>query len=258
MGFAQKAELRGQLDEHSAAMNKLQEKKDEILKVVGDKKKESQDMRSQLNKMKKTIGFTDEAEIDERIASIEFKLWTESVSLKDEKKLLAEIQELKRNKPKVSQVHKMEDNLNSFDPGMSMKDQVNAINAEMAQYRDLKRGVSEKLKELTEGRKEQLGDLPQIIEQRDELGKQIAEKVKERNTLRDEHRAAEKEYYAYQAELRKIRQEKYAQERAAKQAEYDQRRKERAAEKLDEQPYISEITLIEQTMLFCKTLTQSK
>merc|ERR1719396_291557 len=48
------------------------------------------------------------------------------------------------------------------------------------------------------------------------------------------------------------------QERAAKQVEYDQRRKERAAEKLDEQPYVSEITLIEQTILFCKTLTQSK
>merc|ERR1712146_593161 len=48
------------------------------------------------------------------------------------------------------------------------------------------------------------------------------------------------------------------EERQKKQAEYDQRRKERAAEKLDEQPYVSEITLIEQTMLFCKSLTQSK
>merc|ERR1712187_348517 len=84
--------------------------------------------------------------------------------------------------------------------------------------------------------------------QRDEIGKSIAEKVKERNALRDEFRAAEKECYAYQSELRKIRQEKQMEER----------RKERAAEKLDEQPYVSEITLVEQTILFCKSLTQSK
>merc|ERR1719436_854534 len=111
-------------------------------------------MKSQLNKMKKTIGFTDEAEIDERIATIEFQLVTDSLTLKDEKKLLAEIQELKRSKPKVSQVHKMEDSLNSFDPGMSMKDQLSTINEEMAKYRDLKRGVAAKLQELMEGRKE--------------------------------------------------------------------------------------------------------
>merc|ERR1740138_1804336 len=48
------------------------------------------------------------------------------------------------------------------------------------------------------------------------------------------------------------------EERVKRQAEMDQRRQERAAEKLDEQPYVSEITLIEQTMLFCKSLTQSK
>merc|ERR1712187_892994 len=152
---------------------------DEINKTVGDKKKEGTEMRSQLNKMGKSIGYTDEAEIDERIASIEFKLWTDTVSLKDEKKLLAEIQELKRNKPKVSQVHKMEDNLNNFDPGMSSKEQIGAINEEMAKYRDLKRGVAAKLQELMEGRKEQLGDLPEIITQRDEIGKEIAEKIRE-------------------------------------------------------------------------------
>merc|ERR1719428_1314065 len=112
-------------------MNELQAKKDEINKQVGDKRQEGRDMKTELNKMKKSIGYASEAEIDDRIATIEFKLWTDSISLKDEKKLLAEIQELKRNKPKVSQVNKMEDSLNSFDPGMSMKDQIGKINEEM-------------------------------------------------------------------------------------------------------------------------------
>jgi len=184
--FAAKAELRGQLDEHSAKMNELQAKKDEIMKAVGDKKQEGRDMRNELNKMKKTIGFTSEAEIDDRIATIEFKLWTDSVSLKEEKKYLAEIQELKRSKPKVSSLHKMEDNLQSFDSGLSMKDKIGAINEEMAKYRELKKGVSAKLQELMEGRKEQLGDLPEIITQRDEIGKSIAEKVKDAVTGSEE------------------------------------------------------------------------
>merc|ERR1712217_955992 len=35
-------------------------------------------------------------------------------------------------------------------------------------------------------------------------------------------------------------------------------RRQREAEKLDDQPYVSEMTLIEQTMLFCKNLTSTK
>merc|ERR1719440_2626462 len=151
----------------------------------------------------------------------------------------------------------MEDSLQNFDAG-SVKESMGSINEEMAKYRELKRGVSAKLSELMESRKEQLGDLPQIIEQRDGIGKQIAEKIQERNAIRDEYRQTEKAYYAYQAEVRKIRQEKQMEERQKRQAEFDQRRKERAAEKLDEQPHVAEITLIEQTMLFCKSLTGGK
>lgn len=255
--FAEKQALRNQLDEYSAKMNEIQAKKDAIAKQVGDKRQEGRDMRTQLNKMKKSIGYTSEAEIDDRIASIEFKLWTDSVSLKEEKKALAEIQELKRSKPKVSNLHKMEDSLQSFDAG-SVKESSAALNEEMAKYRELKKGVSAKMSELMESRKEQLGDLPQIIEQRDAISKEIQEKIQEKSAARDAHRAAEKEYWAYQAEVRKIRQEKQMEERQKRQGEYDQRRKERAAEKLDEQPHVAEIVLIEQTMAYCKSLTQSK
>merc|ERR1719284_2327277 len=111
---------------------------------------------------------------------------------------------------------------------------------------------------LMDSRKEQLGDLPTIIEQRDAIGKKIAEKVKERNELRDEFRAKEREFNQYLAEQRRVRQEKAMEERAARQAEYDKAKRVRAAEKLDEQPYIQEMTLIEQTVLFCKSLIQSK
>merc|ERR1719230_1000193 len=100
--FAKKAELRRQLDEISEKMNVFQAQKDSVQKQVGDRQAEGKQLRQDLNKMKKNLGYTSEDQIEERIASIEFQMWTQSLSLKEEKKYLAEIQELKRNRPKVA------------------------------------------------------------------------------------------------------------------------------------------------------------
>merc|ERR1712151_1420019 len=211
-----------------------------------------------LFKMKKSIGYTNEADIDNRIATIEFKLWTESVPLKEEKKYLLELQELKRNKPKVSQVHKMEENLTALREGASMKETVQEINGAMAKHREEKKVIQEKLSKLRDERKEKLGDVPQWIEERQKLGEEIAEKNKEKSTIRDELRQKENEYYQYQAELRRIRQDKQMEERQAWQKQKDLDNKKKAAEKLEEQPYVAEITLIEQTIAFCNSLVQKK
>jgi len=256
--FAKKAELRGQLDEFSAKIDALMEKKNDINKAMGDKRQEGMEMRNQLNKMKKSVGYTSEQDIDERIAAIEFSMRTDTISLKEEKDLLKEISELKKKRPQVSKVNKLEDGLQTRDFGTDLKEQIKNINEEVALYRDGKRKVQEKMTELMEGRKEQLGDLPKIIEERDAIGKKIAEKVAERNELRGAFREKEREFNAYLSEQRKARQEKAMEERASRQAEYDKARRVRAAEKLDEQPHIQEMTLIEQTILFCKSLTHSK
>lgn len=256
--FAKKAELRAQLDEFSAKIDKLMERKTEISKAIGDKRQEGVEMRSQLNKMKKSIGYTNEEEIDQRIADIEFKLWTDTIPLKEEKELLKEIQELKKNRPKVSQVKNLEAGLATRDIGGSFKEQSATISEEISLFRDGKKKVQEKMAALMEERKGQLGDLPEIIEKRDAIGKQIAEKVRERAELRDEFREKEREYRKYQDEQRRVRQEKAAEERAARQAEYEKTRRVREAEKLDEQPYVQEMTLIEQTVAFCRSLTSTK
>jgi len=255
---AKRAELRSQLDEYSGKMNTLQEQKENILKSMGDKRQEGQQMKQQVQAMKKTIGFSSEQEIDQRIADIQFKMWTESITLKEEKKYLQEIQELKRNKPKVDQVKKMENNLENFDTGVSLKEKLTVINEEMAKWRDAKRKVQEMVSELVEKRKDQVGDTPQLRTERDEIGKKIQEKIKEKNELRDEFKKAEKEYYAALAEVRQARAEKAREEREKKRAEFEQRQRVKKAEQLDTQPYLSEITLLEQTISFCKSLTQTK
>merc|ERR1712039_359679 len=210
--------------------------------------------------MKKTIGYTSEEAIDQRIASLEFKLWTWGVPLKEEKKMLAEMQELKRNRPKVSQVKKLDEDLKEFkaDSGMSSRGQVKQIQDQIRTWLEEKRKVSEKMKELTEGRTAQLGDLPEQWEKRDKINVQIQEKVKERNELRDEFRQQEREFNAYLNERRQAARTRQEEERGKKKAEYEQRQKEREVEKLNEQPHVTEIMLIEQTIAFCKSLTTTK
>merc|ERR1712087_568650 len=54
------------------------------------------------------------------------------------------------------------------------------------------------------------------------------------------------------------RQEKQQEERVAWQKERDQFNLVKKAEKLEDQPYVAEITLIEQTIAFCESLTKKK
>merc|ERR1719499_1350826 len=180
------------------------------------------------------------------------------MTLKQEKEYLKEIQELKRNRPKVGQVNKMEDSLNNRDTGASLRDNIGTINEEMALYRDGKRQVSQALAALNEGRKEQLGDLPKYIEERDEIGKKIKAEMEKMFALRDDFRQKERDFNAWKNEQRRARQDKINEERQAKQAEWEMSQRMRKAEAMDQQPHVAEITLIEQTILFCKNLVQDQ
>merc|ERR1712187_1023582 len=73
-------------------------------------------------------------------------------------------------------------------------------------------------------------------------------------TLRDEFRQAQYEYKTWQAEQRRIRQEKYQEERKEQEKAWKIKKIEKEVEKLDENPYVSQITLIEQPVKFCKGL----
>merc|ERR1711933_58673 len=94
----------------------------------------------------------------------------------------------------------------------------------------------------------------EVIEKREVVQKKMADLVGQRSQLRDEFRQAQQEYKAWQAEQRRIRQEKYQEERKAQEAAWQIKKMEKEVEKLDENPYIGQITLIEQTMKFCKGL----
>merc|ERR1711920_1173858 len=219
--------------------------------------------KNDLAKMKKTIGYTSETDIDNRIATIEFKLNTESISLKEEKKYLLELQELKRNRPKVSKVNNLKESFTAHKEGVSgnmaeMKATIQEINAAMAKHREEKKVIQEKLSKIRDERKAKLGDVPTWVDERNAIGEKVQEKIKEKNAVRDAFKVKEREYYQYLAEVRKARQEKQLEERISWQKERDQANLIKKAERLEDQPYVAEITLIEQTIAFCESLTKKK
>ena len=81
--------------------------------------------------------------------------------------------------------------------------------------------------------------------------------MKERGIIKAEKKAAEDASYQYKAQIRKIKQERAGEERAKRNQEYEERKRAREADKLDEQPYVQEIALVEQCTLWLKNLTQA-
>lgn len=256
--FQERNRIKSQLDEINEQLAKFEGKKEAINDNIGKQKQEKTDALNQINKMKRTIGYDSEASIDDRIATIEFKLWTESITLKEEKKYLQEIAELKRNRPKVSQVASLEEGLKSRSDAGQSKEELNQIGADMFALRERRREISKQLKELVESRSNDLNGFKEKQEEREKLNEKIKGKIEEKNKLRDEFREEENKYRDYQAAERQKRMDKLKEERMRIDAEKSQRAKQARADKLDEQPHLEEITLIEQTIAFCKSLVQDK
>merc|ERR1712039_499134 len=67
-----RAELRAQLDHWSAKMDDASKRKESITGKRQEDKEASIQAKNDLKKMKKSIGYESEGQIDDRIASIEF------------------------------------------------------------------------------------------------------------------------------------------------------------------------------------------
>merc|ERR1712183_809920 len=144
------------------------------------------------------------------------------------------------------------------DKGKGLKEQLKETGEQMSYIFQERAKISEQLKALNEERNSKMGGLPDLINEREELGKQIQDKIKDRNQIRAERKEAEDAHYKYKQELRRLKAARAQEDREKRQKEYGERKRLRDADKLDEQPYIQEIALVEQCMAFCKSLTQAK
>merc|ERR1711865_684181 len=117
-----------------------------------------------------------------------------------------------------------------------------------------KKEIMGRLNELRDEWKAKQGDVSEERTKREELQKKVAELITERNALRDAFGEQKREFQIYLNEQRRIKQERYQEDRAKQQQEWKIQQLERKVAALDEQPFVSEIVLIQQTEAFCKSL----
>jgi len=254
---SKRSELLGKVQAEKEKIDEYMAKKDEIRGAMGLKKAEGDAAKNDLKDMKKKLGgFSDIAKIDERIKQIEDQMIHESLTLKDEKKLMLEIAQLKKNKPEVTKYNQMEQanaTKRELNSNSNLKEQLDQINEEMNVHRERKKALNAQFTELLAERDAQMGNSQEMYDKRDKLNEEIKEFIKQRNELRDAFRQDERKYYEYQKELKNLRWEKQREEREAREKEWQQERRKRDAEKLDDQPFVQETTLLEQTIKFCKS-----
>jgi len=247
--LAKVAEEKGKIDEYMA-------KKDQIREAMGLKNNEDTKMKNELKDMKKKLGYTDIQDIDNRIRQIEDQMIHSSLTLKDEKKLMLEIAQLKKNKPEVTKFKSMEqahETKKELNNNTSLKEQLQQINEEMNVHRERKKALNEQFTALLKERDDQMGNSNEMYDKRNGLNDKIKEFIEQRNKLRDEFRSKERAYYEYKKELDNLRREKWRAEREEKDKEWKQHERQRKADKLDDQPFVAETTLLEQTIKFCKS-----
>jgi len=251
-----KSKLLEALTKEGSAIAELKAAKDNIMESLKSSNAAAREAKNDLKSLKREMKFTTTEEIEEKIKQLDFKLVTESLTLHEEKKILEEIKQLKKNKPLVKQVSAKEQQVNemaSVDSSSTMKDKLDTIKKEMDEHFNRKKGLSAQLDQLKEQRNEQTGDVKELYDERDKINNENRALKKELDELNEDFYQKQKAYRDY---IREVREQKWQKQ----QAEIDERRKfknledrKRRVEKLDEMPHQHEITLLEQTIKFCKT-----
>jgi len=255
---SKRAELLAKVQAEKEKIDEYMAEKDKIRGAMGLKNEEDKKMKGDLKDMKKKLGYTDIGQIDARIREIEDVMMHSVISLKEEKKMMLEIAQLKKNKPEVTKFKEMDQKiatnreLNSGN-NSTLKEQLDQLNEVMNVHRERKKELNAEFTLIIQERDAQMGNSQEMYAQRDELNGKVKEYIQERNELRDAFRQDERKYYEYQRELKNLRWEKQREERERNEKEWQQERRKRDAEKLDDQPFVSETTLLEQTIKFCKT-----
>jgi len=255
---SKRADLLSKVQAEKEKIDEYMAEKDKIRGAMGMKNEEDKKMKGDLKDMKKKLGYTDIDQIDKRIREIEDVMHHSSINLKEEKKMMLEIAQLKKNKPEVTKFKEMDQKiatnreLNSGN-NSTLKEQLDSLNEVMNVHRERKKELNAEFTLIIQERDAQMGNSQEMYGQRDELNGKVKEYIQERNELRDAFRQDERKYYEFQRELKNLRWEKQREERERNEKEWQQERRKRDAEKLDDQPFVSETTLLEQTIKFCKT-----
>merc|ERR1712137_206544 len=198
-----------------------------------------------------------EEEIDKRICEIDFMLISETMSLKEEKKLLQEISELKKSKPKVEQMrqtigqYEQESNMPRGEDAEQMK---NRITSDLKDMLEQKKAVQDELQKLEGEWDSKASGLKSMYEEKKRIRDEITKYITEKKEKISDFYKEKDEYDQYMDSLKRDKMERLAKEKAKRKEEWEYERRKREVEQMDDMPYFAEVTLLQQTIKFCKSL----
>merc|ERR1712072_380919 len=200
------------------------------------------------------LKYTSPEDIEKKIASLEKRQATTSMSLKDEKVLLKEIDQLKQSKKLVSHLAANNDSISSErKSSQSISEHLSAKNAELDV---LKKKIEEQkqiLDSLNEANSERRAVLPALFKDKDALRKEKQAKVETIKALRAEFRTLENEFRAHQREVRRIRNEARKAEDEARRTELEKQWQAAEEEELKRIPYEEEMELCTYLVSYLET-----
>lgn len=252
--YQERMDLKHQLEQLQARIQELEGARKLASDKLDEGRQNQRNQRQELEKMKKFNGFKNEDEIDDRIASIEFKMWTGSMSLNEEKACLREISDLKKLRPQVTRVKAKEAQMSNQDFGTEHKENIELVKDQLNQYRDARKVVADRLHKLNQERSEAYTKVSHFVQERKQISEQITAKIEERNQLREAFREKERAYQQLRRAAQEERYQREAEERAARDLKRKEDQFRREADKLDLNPHQDMITLIDQTLTYCKSL----
>lgn len=214
----------------------------------------------ELRGLEKDIKNMDEATVDQKLKALEFKMHTASHSLAVEKTLMKEIAELKKRRPEIKAKAaklaalkgKMEKEGESSAP---LEEQIQEKKKQIEDAKGDKDAKNAKIRELRDARQAKAGNVKEFIDKKDELRSQMKEKKDKKWELTTDFRDVLKKHRDWE---RKCKDMKWQEQKVREDAEWEawEAQKNKAKlEKAAEKPYFEEMTLLEQTINYCKNLT---
>lgn len=195
-------------------------------------------------------------DINREMEKIEYDMQTKTMSLKEEKAKLELLKKLKALKPRFLELEKAASNMGGAKDSVvgPLKDRIDQLTNLISEAREAKKQQKIQFERLKEQREKVTRDMPELFEKSDAITKQLTNEHMQRRALMEDFKRREREYNAVRAEERQAKYDRQRADRLERAADNEARRVARREEAEEEQPFLYETTLIEQTMSYCQNL----
>ncbi|CDJ60239.1 hypothetical protein, conserved [Eimeria maxima] len=255
----EKQNRQARLDALQKEIDQLEEKRKVLFEKIQLKQKEGNDLKQSATDLRRKIGFSSLEDIDQKVAALEHKMMTSTISLKEEKQLLEEIKRLKNSKPLLTKYQALEQSASSLEDSsvVPLRQMLDEVRTKLLELRTQKREESQKYKELLEKRQKATAPGREMIEERDRLSAEMSKHFANRREIQAELTREMQKHQAYMQQVKRERGLKMREERERRNLENERYQLTRDLERVEsELPYEAECLLLSQTIQYLQKIIE--